>query len=132
MSKFNLNKLAPMLDKTGAGLAKAGRVAVDVVKDRNFQIGVLTALPTTISAFFLIKKYQRQAEEKEALYKKALAKHNAVIKELDAKVEIDKERQDRLLAYDSKLKKEMSGQQSEIQELKKQIAELEKKKANDE
>lgn len=132
MSKFNLNKLAPMLDKTGAGLAKAGRVAVDVVKDRNFQIGVLTALPTTISAFFLIKKYQRQAEEKEALYKKALAKHNAVIKELDAKVEIDKERQDRLLAYDSKLKKEMSGLQSEIQELKKQIAELEKKKANDE
>lgn len=66
------------------------------------------------------------------MYKKALAKHNAVIKELDAKVEIDKERQDRLLAYDSKLKKEMSGLQSEIQELKKQIAELEKKKANDE
>lgn len=132
MSKFNLNKLAPMLDKASVCLAKARKVVVDVVKDRNFQIGVLTALPTTVSAFFLIKKYQRQAEEKEALYKTALAKHNAVIKELDAKAEIDKERQDRLLAYDSKLKKEMSGLQSEIQELKNQIAVLEKKKANDE
>ena len=131
MSKFNLNKLAPMLDKASAGISKAGKSAVDIVKDRNFQIGVLSALPMTVSAFFLIKKYQRQAEEKETLYKKALAKHNAVIKELGAKVEIDKERQDRLLAYDSKLKKEMNGLQSEIQELKNQIAELEKKKAND-
>lgn len=58
--------------------------------------------------------------------------HNAVIKELDAKAEIDKKRQDRLMAYDSQLKEEMSGLQSEIQELKDQIAELEKKKANDE
>lgn len=132
MSKFNLNKLAPMLDKAGAGLAEAEKVAVDIVKDRNFQIGVLTALPATISAFFLIRRYQRQTEEKKALYEKALAKHNAVIRELGAKAEIDEERQDRLLAYDSKLKKEMSGLQSEIQELKKQIAKLEKKKANDE
>lgn len=92
----------------------------------------MTALPTTVSAFFLIRKYQKQAEEKEELYKKALAKHNAVIKELDAKTELDKERQDRLLAYDSKLKKEMNGLQSDIQELRSQIAELEKKKAKDE
>lgn len=37
-----------------------------------------------------------------------------------------------MLAYDSKLKKEMNGLQSEIQELRAQIAELEKKKANNE
>lgn len=64
MSKFNLNKLAPMLDKVGAGLAKAGKVAVDVVKDRNFQIGVLTVLPTTISAFFLIKSISGKPRRK--------------------------------------------------------------------
>ena len=132
MNKFNLNKLAPMLDKASADIAKAGKTAVDIVKDRNFQIGALTALPTTVSAFFLIKKHQRKAEEKEVLYKKVLAKHNAVIKEIGAIAEIDKKRQDRLLAYDSKLKKKMSGLQSEIQELKNRIAELEKKKANDE
>ena len=132
MSKFNINKLTPMLDKAGAGLTKAGKAVVEVVKYRNFQIGVLTALPTTVSAFFLIRKYQKQAEEKEELYKKALAKHNAVIKELDTKTKLDKERQDRLLAYDSKLKNEMHGLQSEIQELRSQIAELEKKKAKDE
>ena len=80
MSKFNLNKLVPMLDKTAAGLAKAGKAAVEIAKDRNFQIGVLTALPTTVTAFFLSKEYKKQAEEKEQLYKKVLAKHNAVIK----------------------------------------------------
>ena len=121
-----------MLDKAGAGLMKAGKAAVEVIKDRNFQIGVLTALPTTVSAFFLVRKYQKQIEEKEELCKKALEKHNALIKELDEKAELDKKRQDRLLAYDSKLKKKMNGLQSEIQELKTQIAELEKKKAKDE
>lgn len=86
-----------MLDKAGAGLAKAGKASAEVVKDRHFQLGVLTALPMTLSAFFLVRKYQRQAEEKETLYKKALVKHNAVIRELDAKAEMDKERQDWLL-----------------------------------
>ena len=121
-----------MLDKAGAGLSKTGKAAVEVVKDRNFQIGVLTALPATVSAFFLIRKYQKQIEKKEELYKKALAKHNAVIKELTAKVDLNKERQDRLLAYDSRLKKKMNGLQSEIQELRAQIVELEKQKTKDE
>ncbi len=66
------------------------------------------------------------------MYKKTLAKHNAVIKELDAKAELDKERQNRLLVYDSKLKKKMNGLQSDIQELRAQIAESEKKKAKNE
>ena len=132
MSKFNLNKLGPMLDKAGAGLVKAGKAVSEVVKDRNFQIGVVSSQPATVSAFFLIKKYKKQAAEKEELYEKALAKHNAIIKELDAQAEIGKERQDQLLAYDSKLKQEMNGYQCEIQRLKEQIAELEKKKADDE
>lgn len=129
MSKINLNRL---VQKAGTNLAKAKKATVETVKDSKFLIGVLTSVPTTISTFFLIKKYQRQAEEKEALYEKALAKHNAVIKELSAKAEMDKEKRDRLLAYDAELKKEISNLQSEKQELKKQIADLEKKKANDE
>lgn len=66
------------------------------------------------------------------MYKKALEKHNAIIKELDVKIAIDKERQDFLLAYDSQLKKEMNELKSELHKLKKQITELEKKKANNE
>lgn len=62
------------------------------------------------------------------MYKKVLAKHNAVIKELGTQAEIDKERQDRLLAYDSKLKKEMNGLQSEIQELKNRSLNLGKRR----
>lgn len=61
----------------------------------------------------------------------ALAKHDAIIKELNSKVEMDKERQDRLLADDSELKKEMKKLLSEKQQLEIQIAEL-KKKDNDE
>lgn len=137
MSKFNwnkidINKLTPMIEKASERLTKAGKFAINIAKDRNFQIGVLTGLPATVSAFFLIRKYKKQAEEKEELYKKALAKHNAVIKELKSEVEIDQERQDRLLAYDAQIKKEMSDLQSEIQGLRDQIAELEKKKTADE
>ena len=80
----------------------------------------------------MIRRYKKQADEKEKLYKKALAKHNPVIKELDSKAELDRERQDRLLAYDTALKKEMTNLQSEIRDLKDLIAELEKKKAANE
>ncbi len=132
MGKFNFNRLTPMLDKVGDGLVKAGKAVADVVKDHNIQRDVLVVLPTTVNAIFLIRKYKKQAEGKDELYKKALAKHNAVIKELKTEFQIDKERQDRLLMYDSELKNEMKGCQSEIQELKDKIAELEKKKAKDE
>lgn len=54
--------------------------------------------------------------------------HNAIIKELDTKIAIDKEKQDYLLAYDSQLKKEMNELKSEIHELKKQIIRLEEKR----
>lgn len=72
MSKFNLNKLAPMLDKTAAGLAKAGKAAVEIAKDRNFQIGVLTALPTTVTAFFLIKSTRSKLKKKNNCTKRRL------------------------------------------------------------
>lgn len=126
MGKINLGKLTPMMDKVVVSLSKAGKTIADVVRDRNFHIGVLTAFPATVGAFFKIKKLEKQAAEKEASYKMAIAKHNALIKELSTKAEIDKERQDRLLEYDSKLKEETSGLQSEIQELNKQIAEFKK------
>lgn len=133
MGKLHLNKRTPMLDKAGVVLAKAGKSIKGLVTDRHFQIGVMTTvLPSAVTAAIQIRKYKRQAEEKNKLYKTALAKHNAVIKELDAMADMNNERQDRLLAYDTKLKEEMRGLQSEIQELKGQIAELEKKKANDE
>lgn len=55
MGKIDLSKLTPMLDKVGDGLSKAGKSVADVVKNRDFQIGVLTALPVTVGAFFTIK-----------------------------------------------------------------------------
>ena len=72
MSKFNLNKLAPMLDKTGVSLAKAGKAVVNIAKDRNFQIGVLTAFPTTVSAFFLIENIKSKLKKKNNCTKRRL------------------------------------------------------------
>lgn len=132
MSKFNSNKVASWLDDAGIRLAKAGKHIVDVVKDPHFQLGALPTVPTAVSAYFLIKKYKKQAKEKEGLYKKALAKDHAILKELSTKAEMDKERQERLLAADSELKKIMKEQQSELRVLNDRIAELENKKANDE
>lgn len=132
MSKFNFDKFEPMLEKAEGGLAKAGKAAVEIIQDRNFQLGVLTALPSTVSAFFLIKKYRKEVEEKDKLYMEVLAKHNAVIKELSAQAKLGNERPERLLAYDAALKKKMDSLLSERQELLNQISELKEKKANDE
>lgn len=119
MRKRNSHKLGYMLNQ-------AGKRIKTVVQDKRFQLGALLAIPAIVNSSHLIRKYKKQAQEKEELYKEALAKHNAAIKELDARAEIDKEKRDRLMAYDAKLKKEMSNYQFEIQKLKEQIAELEK------
>ena len=119
-----------MFDEVGADLSKAGKVAVKFAKNRHFQIGVLAALPTSISAFFLIRKYKKQIKEKEELYKQVLKKHNVIIKELDSQIKINKERQERLLTYDLCIKKEMCSLKAEIKELKNQLAELNEEKDN--
>ena len=73
-----------------------------------------------------------EVKEKDKLYMEVLARHNAVIKELSAQVQMGKERSERLLAYDTALKKKMDSLLSEKQELLDRITELTKKKANDE
>lgn len=121
------------MKRTGEYIAQAGKAIGEVVKDQNFQLGFLSSIPPTIGVIYLlINKYKKQTEEKQELYKKALAKHNAVIKELTASTELTKEREECLLAIDSKLKLEMNDLQAEIENLKKQIIELEEKKGRDE
>lgn len=49
MSKFNLNKLAPMLDKTGASLAKAGKAAVKIAKHIKEGYSVKESIPFSMN-----------------------------------------------------------------------------------
>ena len=63
-SKFDFNKLVPVIEKAGSGLKKVGKVVGEVVKDRNFQIGALASLPASVGAFFLIRRYKKQARGK--------------------------------------------------------------------
>lgn len=89
------------------------------------------AIPSAIALTYEIGKLKEKSEEKEALYKEALAKEQEIAKELKERTDLSKERQDRLLAYDVELKKELQKLDEENQELKAQIRELEKKKAKE-
>lgn len=120
MGNLNLNKI-------GQAFAGVGKTVAAATKSKEFWIGAATVLPPAFGLTALaIKHYQAQLEEKEEAYKQALAKEAAVIKELNATVELDRERQERLLAYDTALKKDIANKTAEIQELKDTIAELKK------
>lgn len=124
MEKFDLNRITPILKKVGTGVLKT-------VKNKDFQKGMALAIPSAIALTYEIGKLKKKSEEKEALYKEALAKEQAIAKELKERTDLSKERQDRLLAYDAELKKELLKLDEENQELKAQIRELEKKKAKE-
>lgn len=124
MGKFDLNQITSILKKIRTGVLKT-------VKNKDFQKGVALAIPSAIALTYEIGKLKKKSAEKEALYKEALAKEQAIAKELKESTDFSKERQDRLLAYDAKLKKELQKLDEENQELKAQIRELEKKKAKE-
>lgn len=124
MRRFDLNQTTPILKKVGTGVLKT-------VKNKDFQKGVALAIPSAIALTYEIGKLKEKSEEKEALYKEALAKEQAIAKELKERTDLSKERQDRLLAYDAELKRELQKLDEENQELKAQIRELEKKKAKE-
>ena len=124
MGKIDLNKITPILKKVGTGVLKT-------VKNKDFQKGVALAIPSAIALTYEIGKLKKKSAEKEALYKEALAKEQAIAKELKEHMDLSKERQDMLLAYDAELKKELQKLYEENQELNVQIRELEKKKAKE-
>lgn len=124
MRNFCLNQITPILKNVVNGVMK-------VVKNKGFQRAVAVTIPSTIALTYEIKKLKKQSAEKEVLYKKALAKEQAIIKELKERTDISKERQARLLAYDAELKIELQKLDAENRELKAQIRELEKKKAKE-
>lgn len=78
---------------------------METIKNKNFQKGVDFAIPSAIALTYEIGKLKKESAEKETLYKEALAKEQAIAKELKECTDLSKERQDRLLAYDAELKK---------------------------
>lgn len=124
MGRFDLNQITPILKKLGTGVLKT-------VKNKDFQKGMALAILPTIALTYEIGKLKKKAAEKEALYREALAKEQAIAKELKEHMDLSKERQDMLLAYDAELKKELQKLYEENQELNVQIRELEKKKAKE-
>lgn len=124
MRRFDLNQITPILKNVGTRVLKT-------VKNKDFQKGVALAIPSAIALTYEIGKLKEKSSEKETLYKEALAKEQAIAKELKERTDLSKERQDKLLAYDAELKKELQKLDEENQELKAQIRELEKKKAKE-
>jgi hypothetical protein len=124
MRIFDLNQITPILKKVETGVLKT-------VKNKDFQKGVALAIPSALALTYEIGKLKEKSAEKEALYKEALAREQAIAKELKERTDLSKERQDRLLTYDAELKKELQKLNEENQALKAQIRELEKKKAKE-
>lgn len=124
MKRFDLNQITPILKNVGTRVLKT-------VKNKDFQKGVALAIPSAIALTYEIEKLKEKSAEKEALYKEVLAKEQAIAKELKERTDLIKERQDRLLAYDAELKKELLKLDQENHELNAQIRELEKKKAKE-
>lgn len=124
MRRFDLNQITPILKNVGTRVLKT-------VKNKDFQKGVALAIPSAIALTYEIGKLKEKSSEKETLYKEALAKEQAIAKELKERTDLSKERQDRLLVYDAELKKELKKLDEENQEFKAQIRELEKKKAKE-
>lgn len=124
MRRFDLNQITPILKKVGTGVLKT-------VKNKDFQKGVTLAIPSAIALTYKIGELKKKSAEKEALYKEALAKEQAIAKELKERTDLSIERQDRLLTYDAELKKKLQKMDEENQELKAQIREFEKKKAKE-
>ncbi|MCR4593923.1 MAG: hypothetical protein K5761_02580 [Clostridiales bacterium] len=127
--KLNFNSIRPFISKAETAAKQGIQSLSKLVQNRDIQKGAaMVLIPSGVSAFFLIRKYKKEAAEKDALYKEKLRKHDAIIKELSAQAEISKERQDRLLQDDSKLKEEMATLESERDALRKKIADLEEGK----
>ena len=124
MRIFDLNQITPIIKKVETGVLKT-------VKNKDFQKGVALAIPSALALTYEIGKLKEKSAEKEALYKEALAREQAIAKELKERTDLSKERQDRLLTYDAELKKELQKLNEENQALKAQIRELEKKKAKE-
>ena len=124
MRRFDLSQITPILKKVGTGVLKT-------VKNKDFQKGVALAIPSAIALTYEIGELKKKSAEKEALYKEALAKEQAIAKELKERTDLSIERQDRLLTYDAELKKKLQKMDEENQELKAQIREFEKKKAKE-
>lgn len=124
MRIFDLNQITPILKKVETGVLKT-------VKNKDFQKGVALAIPSALALTYEIGKLKEKSAEKEALYKEALAREQAIAKELKERTDLSKERQGRLLTYDAELKKELQKLNEENQALKAQIRELEKKKAKE-
>lgn len=124
MRRFDLNQITPILKKVGTGFLKT-------VKNKDFQKGMALAAPSAIALTYEIGKLKKKAAEKEVLYREALAKEQAIAQELKKRMDLSKERQDMLLAYDAELKNELQKLYEENQKVNVQIRELEKKKAKE-
>ena len=134
MSKIKLDFKAvePFVNKAEKLVKKGADSTIKLFKNKDFQKGLAASAAIIIPTGIHVSNLKKQLEKKEQLYTKTIKKHNALIKQLGKQAYLDKEQQERLLMLDAQLKKEMLNQQDEIQRLKDKIAELEKKKANDE
>ena len=126
--KFDFDDFESIGSFLGDYISEFVQSAIQLVTSENFIKGALASgIPLGILLFFVKEDYKKQLKElkeKQRLLKEKLREHEAIIKELSKQSTLTKERQDRLLQYDSKLKEEIRALELEIEDLKNEIAEL--------
>lgn len=120
-----MNQITPILKNVGTRVLKT-------VKNKDFQKGVALAIPSAIALTYEIGKLKEKSSEKETLYKEALAKEQAIAKELKERTDLSKERQDRLLVYDAELKKELKNWMKKIRSSKLKLENLKRRRRKNE
>lgn len=108
MISINYQALSKLLTECGKALGKT-------LSDPVVQTTIVTAASASIATGVIVdqidkkeaKKALAESEEKALLYKKALAEHEAIIKELEAQSDISKERQDYLVDLNERLLKQI-------------------------
>ena len=104
MISINYQALAKLLSESTRALGRT-------LSDPNVQRTIITAASASLATGGIVdcinKKKLSESEEKELLYKQALAKHDAIIRELKHEADISKERQDYLEDLNDRLLKQI-------------------------
>ena len=117
MLSINYQTLSKLVAECGKALSKT-------LSDPNVQTTIVTAVGASVVTGVIvdqidkkdIKKAKEELAIKEALYKDALAKHDAMMKELTEEANLSKERQEYLIELNKKMVRQIQICKEEMDE----------------
>ncbi len=104
MSNLSFQNLSKLIFECTKAL---GKTLSDPAVQKTLIASAVASVSTAVIVDQIDKKQIIESQEKERLYKQALAEHEAIIKELKTNAELSKERQDYLVGLNERLLKQI-------------------------